>query len=69
MLCISIKWYNMINEKAISHISSYCLTLLSQLKKKKHENLLKIAIIYLPKYQIIIGKQNIDGLTYKNLYK
>lgn len=38
-------------------------------KKKKHENLLKIAIIYLPKYQIIIGKQNIDGLTYKNLYK
>lgn len=55
MLCISIKWYNMINEKAISI--------------KKHENLLKIAIIYLPKYQIIIGKQNIDGLTYKNLYK
>lgn len=38
-------------------------------KKKKHENLLKIAIIYLPKYQIIIGKQNIDGLTYKNLCK
>lgn len=45
----------------------YCLKA-SFTAKKNQENLLKIAITYLPNFQITMGKQIIDGLTYKNLY-